>query len=104
MLMPVYRSLPITFERGQGLWLWDQAGDRYLDAIGGMAVCVLGHAHPAVTTAIQNQASKLLHTSNLYTSPLQEQLATKLAELAQQTDFRAFFCNSFKFPVFCLKN
>ena len=65
-LMNTYSRLPIAFERGEGVWLWDTEGNKYLDALSGIAVCGLGHAHPAVTQAIQNQAAKLIHTSNLY--------------------------------------
>lgn len=91
-LMNVYKQLPVTFERGEGVWLWDTEGNRYLDALSGIAVCGLGHAHPAVTQAIQKQASQLIHTSNLYHIANQIALAETLTRL---TGFsKAFFCNS----------
>ncbi|MED5555787.1 MAG: aminotransferase class III-fold pyridoxal phosphate-dependent enzyme, partial [Pseudomonadota bacterium] len=74
-IMPTYGRLPVSFERGEGACLFDAEGNRYLDALAGIAVCGLGHAHPAVTDAIQRQAETLLHTSNLYEIPLQTQLA-----------------------------
>jgi acetylornithine aminotransferase len=91
-LMDTYKRLPVKFTRGEGVWLTDDAGRRYLDALSGIAVCGLGHAHPAVTSAIAEQASRLLHTSNLYEIPLQEQLAQEL--LAQCALQAAFLCNS----------
>lgn len=91
-LMATYARLPVAFERGEGAWLWDTAGNKYLDAVSGVAVCVLGHAHPAVAQAISEQAHKLLHTSNLYEIPMQNALAEVLAELAGMD--RVFFCNS----------
>ncbi|HEY5718638.1 MAG TPA: aspartate aminotransferase family protein, partial [Motiliproteus sp.] len=84
--------MPVAFERGEGVWLFDQQGNKFLDALSGIAVCGLGHAHPAVTSAIVNQAGKLIHTSNLYSIPLQEQLGQRLTQLAGME--RAFFCNS----------
>lgn len=91
-LMHTYQRLPVAFERGEGAWLWDQDGRRYLDALSGIAVCGLGHNHPAVTAAIQEQAATLLHTSNLYRIPNQERLGAELCRLAQMD--AAFFCNS----------
>ncbi len=90
--MSTYNRIPITLERGQGVWLWDSEGKRYLDAISGVAVCALGHAHPAVTQAICQQAGKLVHTSNLYRIALQETLGTRLTGLAGMD--KVFFCNS----------
>jgi len=90
--MPVFSALPVAFERGEGAWLWDTQGKKYLDALAGIAVCGLGHAHPAVTAAICDQAGKLLHTSNWYQIPLQEKLAQRLCKLAGMDN--AFFCNS----------
>ncbi len=91
-LMATYGRLPVRFERGAGPWLWDDRGRRYLDALSGIAVCGLGHAHPAVTRAIHEQSGKLLHTSNLYDIPLQQELA---ADLCSHGDMEsAFFCNS----------
>ncbi|WP_459868494.1 acetylornithine transaminase [Endothiovibrio diazotrophicus] len=91
-LMPTYARLPVAFERGEGPWLWDSAGKRYLDGLSGIAVCNLGHAHPAVTAAVCRQAGELVHTSNLYRIPLQERLADELTRLAGME--RVFFCNS----------
>jgi acetylornithine/N-succinyldiaminopimelate aminotransferase len=91
-VMPTYARLPIALERGEGAWVWDIQGKRYFDAISGVAVCSLGHAHPAVSRAICQQAGKLLHTSNLYRIELQEKLAEKLCRLSGLEN--AFFCNS----------
>ncbi len=91
-LMSTYSRLPVAFDRGDGAWLWDVQGRRYLDALSGIAVCGLGHAHPAVAEALNDQAGALLHTSNLYRIPEQEQLADALTELSGMD--RAFFCNS----------
>lgn len=91
-IMPTYARLPITFSRGEGAWLWDQQGQRYLDALSGISVCNLGHAHPAVHLAISDQSQLLLHTSNLYGNALQEKLASRLT-LASNMD-NVFFCNS----------
>lgn len=91
-LMSTYSRLPVTFERGEGPWLWDTEGERYLDAVSGVAVCGLGHAHPAVAEAVCEQAQRLVHTSNLYGIAHQEQLAERLTGLAGME--RAFFCNS----------
>lgn len=90
--MNTYARLPVAFERGEGAWLYDGDGNAYLDALGGIAVCGLGHAHPAVTEAIREQAGRLVHTSNLYRIPLQERLAAELVRVAGMD--RAFFCNS----------
>lgn len=91
-LMSTYNRQQVTFERGEGAWLWDTDGKRYFDALCGIAVCGLGHAHPNVTEAICLQAGELLHTSNLYRIDLQEQLAEKLTAAAGLDN--AFFCNS----------
>ncbi len=91
-LMATYKRLPVSFQRGQGSWLFDDDGKRYLDALSGIAVCGLGHAHPAVSAALCRQAGELVHTSNLYQIPLQRQLGDALASLAQMD--RVFFCNS----------
>ena len=77
-LMNTYKPLPVTFEHGEGAYLFDSAGERYLDALCGIAVCGLGHAHPAVSEAICSQARRLLHTSNLYHIELQHKLADAL--------------------------
>lgn len=92
VLQNTYKRLPVAFERGQGAWLWDTEGKRYLDALSGIAVCGLGHAHPKVAQAVCDQASVLVHTSNLYRIPLQERLARRLCALSGME--RAFFCNS----------
>lgn len=91
-LMTTYRRLPIAFARGEGAWLWDDQGNRYLDALGGIAVCALGHAHPDVTKAINTQAATLIHTSNLFRIPLQEQLGTQLTRISAMDN--VFFGNS----------
>jgi acetylornithine aminotransferase len=91
-IMSTYNRLPIQFERGEGIWLWDSEDRQYLDALSGIAVCGLGHAHPAVTRAIAEQAGRLVHTSNLYGIALQEQLADKLSEVSGMD--RVFFSNS----------
>ncbi|HEY5720009.1 MAG TPA: aspartate aminotransferase family protein [Gammaproteobacteria bacterium] len=91
-LMHTYKRLPVAFERGEGAWLIDTQGERYLDALGGIAVTGLGHAHPQLTAALAEQAARLLHTSNIYEIPLQRQLAAELVRLSGMDD--AFFCNS----------
>ncbi|MHB8347277.1 MAG: acetylornithine/succinylornithine family transaminase [Acidiferrobacterales bacterium] len=90
--MPVFSPLPVAFERGQGASLWDTQGRKYLDALSGIAVCGLGHAHPRIASALCDQAAKLLHTSNWYEVPLQEKLAGELCRLAGMDN--VFFCNS----------
>jgi acetylornithine/N-succinyldiaminopimelate aminotransferase len=91
-VMNTYARLPVAFERGEGVWLWDAQGRRYLDALAGIAVCGLGHAHPQLTAALQKQLGRLVHTSNLYGIPLQEELADRLCEISGME--RVFFCNS----------
>ncbi len=91
-LMTTYASLPIAFEYGEGAWLFDEKGNKYLDAVGGIAVCSLGHAHPAISDAICAQSRRLIHTSNLYQIPLQQKLADKLTRLADME--KVFFGNS----------
>jgi len=90
--MSSYQPLPVAFEQGAGAWLTDQDGQQYLDALSGIAVCGLGHAHPDVAQAIADQAGKLSHTSNLYHIPLQEELAARLTSLAGMD--KVFFANS----------
>ncbi len=90
--MPTYGRLPVTFERGEGVWLWDQNNKRYFDALSGIAVCNLGHAHPAIHQAICEQSKKLIHTSNLYGVAAQELLATRLIKESSMDN--VFFCNS----------
>ena len=91
-LVQNYGRQALRFVRGQGCWLIDEQGKRYLDAFAGVAVSSLGHAHPALVAAISQQAATLLHSSNHYQHPLQEQLATRLAKVSGLP--RAFFCNS----------
>lgn len=91
-LMNTYARQPVAFTHGQGAWIYDEAGRRYLDALAGIAVSTLGHAHPRLVEAIADQAAKVLHTSNLYRIPLQERLADRLAGLAGMDE--VFLCNS----------
>lgn len=91
-LMPVYNSLPISFSHGEGAWLYDSAGNRYLDALAGIAVCGLGHAHPKITATITAQAQKLLHTSNDFNIDNKLRLADRLTQLSGMDN--AFFINS----------
>ena len=91
-LVHAYQSLPVSFTHGDGAYLWDEAGKQYLDALSGISVTNLGHNYPAVTSAIQEQAGKLLHTSNLYAIGWQQKLADRLCEAAQME--RVFFANS----------
>ncbi len=91
-LMDTYARLPVAFTRGEGVWLWDAEGRRYLDAVAGVAVCGIGHAHPRLAQALCRQAQTLIHTSNLYRIPLQEELAARLCALSGMDN--AFFCNS----------
>lgn len=90
--MANYAPLPIAFERGEGVWLYDTSGEAYLDALGGIAVCALGHAHPVVAAAIADQAQTLIHTSNIYQVSHQGLLADKLIALSGMDN--AFFSNS----------
>jgi acetylornithine aminotransferase len=91
-IMPTYGRLPVTFNKGEGAWLWDTDNNRYLDALSGIAVCNLGHANPAVHQAICVQSKKLIHTSNLYGIESQEKLAEKLTGISGMDN--VFFCNS----------
>ena len=91
-VMNTYARLPVAFTHGEGVWLYDDTGKRYLDALSGIAVNTLGHAHPRLVKAIAEQAGKLIHTSNLYRIPLQEQLADRIAETSGMDE--VFFCNS----------
>ena len=91
-LMNTYNRQPVAFVRGEGAYLWDDAGKRYLDAVAGVAVNALGHAHPKLVKAIADQAATLIHSSNLYRVPRQEELADRLCALSGMD--RAFFCNS----------
>lgn len=91
-LMKTYAPLDVTFEYGEGAYLWDSNKEKYLDALCGIAVCGLGHAHPAVSKTIAEQASKLLHTSNLYQIDKQQTLANQLCNISSMS--RVFFSNS----------
>ncbi len=91
-LMQNYAPLPVTFVRGEGPWLWDSDGRKYLDALAGVAVCGLGHAHPAIAEAVCEQARTLVHVSNWYHIAEQEALAARLADLSGME--RMFFSNS----------
>ena len=91
-VMPTYGRLPVSFVRGEGSHVYDEAGKAYLDGLTGIAVCGLGHAHPAVAEALREQAGTLLHTSNLYRIGPQERLAERLCELSGMDN--VFFCNS----------
>jgi acetylornithine aminotransferase len=90
--MNTYARQPVAFVRGEGAYLWDESGKRYLDAVAGVAVNGLGHAHPKLVKAISEQAAALIHTSNLYRIPKQEELADRLCALSGMD--KAFFCNS----------
>jgi acetylornithine aminotransferase len=91
-LMTTYAPMEVTFDHGEGAVLWDTDGNQYLDALAGIAVCGLGHAHPAVTSAISEQAAKLVHTSNLYRIENQQLLADELCRLSGLDS--VFFSNS----------
>lgn len=91
-LMTTYNRQPVTFVRGEGVWLWDDQGKRYLDALAGVAVNGLGHAHPVLVKAISEQAARLIHVSNIYRIAEQEKLADCLSRLSGMD--RVFFCNS----------
>ncbi len=91
-LMNTYMRQSVTFTKGEGVWLWDAAGEKYLDALAGVAVNGLGHAHPKLVKAISEQAAKLIHVSNYYHIAEQEALADKLCEVSGMD--KVFFCNS----------
>jgi acetylornithine aminotransferase len=91
-VMKTYGRLPIALSHGRGWTVWDTDGREYLDALAGIAVNTLGHAHPRLVPALQDQVSKLIHSCNYYHVPLQEQLAAKLCEISGLSN--AFFCNS----------
>lgn len=92
VVMQTYGRFPVAMVRGEGCWLWDADGNRYLDFVAGLAVCNLGHGHPGVVRAIQDQAKRLLHVSNLYHIPAQTELARRLVD--HSFGDRVFFCNS----------
>ena len=91
-VMTTYGRLPIALSHGQGVWVWDVNGKKYLDGLGGIAVNTLGHNHPRLVPALQDQLTKLIHTSNYYHVPLQEELAAQLVERSGMTN--VFFCTS----------
>jgi len=91
-VMKTYGRLPLALSHGRGCWLWDTEGNKYLDGLGGIAVNTLGHAHPRLVPALQDQIGKIIHSSNYYLVPLQEQLAAKLCELSGLTN--VFFCST----------
>ena len=91
-VMNTYGRLPIALSHGRGCWVWDTQGRKYLDGLGGIAVNTLGHAHPKLVPALQEQIAKLIHSSNYYEVPLQEQLAAKLCELSGLDS--VFFCST----------
>ena len=91
-VMKTYGRLPLALSHGRGCWVWDTEGKKYLDGLGGIAVNTLGHAHPRLVPALQEQIGKLIHSSNYYLVPLQEQLAAKLCELSGLTN--VFFCST----------
>ncbi|MEW6592084.1 MAG: aspartate aminotransferase family protein [Candidatus Hadarchaeota archaeon] len=89
-----YKRQPLTLVKGRGMYVWDTRGKKYLDFVGGIAVCALGHSHPALVKAISNQAGKLIHTSNLYYIQKQAELAELLATVTPAEIGKFFFCNS----------
>jgi acetylornithine aminotransferase len=91
-VMKTYGRLPLALSHGRGCWVWDTDGKKYLDGLGGIAVNTLGHAHPRLVPALQEQIGKLIHSSNYYLVPLQEQLAAKLTQLSGLTN--VFFCST----------
>jgi len=91
-LMKNYNPLPVSFVKGEGSWLIDDRGERYLDALGGIAVCALGHSHPSLSEVISEQSASLMHTSNIYRIASQEELAKKLVIHSGMSN--VFFCNS----------
>src|SRR2546425_10283352 len=91
-VMNTYARQSVAFVRGEGVWLWDEAGKKYLDALAGIAVNTLGYAHPKLTRALTEQIDRVLHTSNLFRIPVQEAAADRLAEITGLDE--GFFCNS----------
>ena len=85
-LANIYARLPVAFTHGQGVWLWDAQGRKYLDALAGIGVSCLGHAHPRLVAAISAQAARVIHTSNIYEISQQTELATRLAALSGMRD------------------
>jgi acetylornithine aminotransferase len=91
-VMDTYARQPVAFARGEGVWLWDENGKKYLDALAGIAVNTLGHAHPKLVRALAEQAGRMLHVSNLFAAPWQEAAADRLAAISGLDE--VFFCNS----------
>ncbi len=91
-VMNTYARQPVAFVRGQGAWLYDEAGKQYLDALAGIAVNTLGHNHPRLVRALSEQIGRIIHTSNLFANPLQEQAADRIAQITGLGE--VFFCNS----------
>lgn len=91
-LMTTYAQLPIAFAYGKGVWLYDEQGRRYLDALSGIAVNTLGHAHAGLVAALSDQINKIIHSSNLFRIPLQHEVASFLTRISGMDN--AFFCNS----------
>ena len=91
-VMNTYGRLPLALSHGQGCWVWDTEGRKYLDGLGGIAVNTLGHNHPKLVPALQHQLTQIIHSSNYYEVPLQEQLAAKLCQLSGLSS--AFFCST----------
>ena len=90
--MNTYARQPVAFARGQGVWLWDEAGKKYLDALAGIAVNTLGHNHPRLVRALSEQIARVIHTSNLFRIPVQEAAADRVAAITGLDE--VFFCNS----------
>src|SRR3982074_2425674 len=90
--MNTYSRIPVAFTRGERVWVWDESGKKYLDALAGIAVNTLGHGHARLTRTIAEQSSRLIHASNLYRIAEQEALADKLTAISGMEN--AFFCNS----------
>jgi acetylornithine/N-succinyldiaminopimelate aminotransferase len=91
-VMNTYARQPVAFARGQGVWLWDEAGNKYLDALAGIAVNTLGHNHPRLVRALSEQITRIIHSSNLFRVPVQEAAADRIAEITGLDE--VFFCNS----------
>jgi len=91
-IMPTYNRKPVSFTKGEGVYLFDKEGKKYLDALCGLAVTSLGHSHPLISSTIEHQAKELIHTSNAFLIDNQEKLAKRLCQLTGMEN--AFFCNS----------
>ena len=93
-VLATYANFPVTIVKGEGTWLWDDEGNRYLDFCSGIATCSIGHCHPKLTDAITKQSATLMHCSNLYQIPLQQKLATTIVEDFVKIHGKVFFSNS----------